>query len=561
MKQPTKPMINFELLAPYNKSVQLMGSWNHWQPIPMKQTAATGVWHINVPLEDGEHEYKYQLVSRSYFAAGETVTVADPRAIEFTLDSHENSIFRVRDGKRLLTSYVWQHDKVLLPPNEQLVIYEMHIGDFGGTVDHKGNFGTLIEKLDYLADLGINAIELMPVNEFPGNHQWGYSLRSLYAVENSYGSPDDLCRLVDECHARGIRVIHDVVYNHMEQEAPLTRIDYGYWFYENNPDPDNLQFGPKFNYEYHDAKINRFPAREHVLGALAQWLILFHMDGLRFDCTRAIKYFELLHWLTDETKKLEGLKPFFTVAEHISQDPTIAGPEAPMNAAWHDNFFRQTVASTIGVESDGRNPFDTTAILNVMDGRRDGFHDPFCTVNYLANHDEMRLLHRLGQVANTFDDAAFRRAKLGPTLLLTSPGIPMIWMGEEFGQATDKSLEPRPLQWDLLANTGNKGLYEHYKALIHFRKNNPALFSDTFEVLCNDPARGIIAFKRWSGDNVVVVAAKLTNTYGGEFDLSESALGDGTWHEAVHGYDLQVVGGHLVDTLAEGEAKIYRRVT
>jgi len=561
MTQGKKAPIHFELLAPYNKSVHLLGSWKDWKPIAMKLDKATGVWHCDVSLADGDYEYKFEVVSQSYFAVGETLTVADPKALESTLDSHENSIVRVRGGKRFLTGYVWQHDHVPLPPNEQIIIYELHIGDFGATANSAGTFAILIEKLDYLADLGINAVEFMPVNEFPGVHQWGYTQRSLYGVENSYGSPDELCRLVDECHARGIRVIHDVVYNHMEQEAPLTKIDYTYWFYQENPDPGYLHFGPKFNYEHKDDNFDRFPARDHVMGALQQWLRLFHMDGLRFDFTRAIKYFELLKWFTDEAEKLEGFKPFFTVAEHIPQDPAIAGAGAPMNAAWHDHFFRQLVATTIGVPSDDRQPFDTNAVLKAMDGRNDGFQSTRCTVNYLSNHDEPRIMYRLGAAAKTFDEAAFRRAKLGATLLLTAPGIPMIWMGEEFGQATDKSLETRPVQWDLLSHDNNRNLREHYKALITLRKSNPALYSDTFETVLNDSRRGIIGFKRWAEDgNVVVVVANLTPNFGGEFAVSEAGLSDGAWHECVYGFDVQVVGGNLVDTLGESEAKVYRRV-
>jgi len=561
MAQPPTAPILFELLAPYNASVQLLGSWNNWQPLAMQRDDETGNWRIEVPLADGDYEYKFQLVSQSYFAVGETVTVADPKALEFTLDSHENSIVRVRDGKRLSTSYEWQYDDVPLPPNEQMIIYEMHIGDFGVTEQGSGTFASVIEKLDYLADLGINAIELMPLNEFPGHHQWGYSQRSLYAVENSYGTPDELCRLVDECHARGIRVIHDAVYNHMEMEAPLTKIDYGYWFYEENPDPEYLQFGPKLNFERWDENFDRYPARDHVLGALHQWLYLFHMDGLRFDCTRALKYFDLLKWLTSEAKHLEGFKPFFTVAEHLPQDPAIAGADGPMDAAWHDTFYRQIVAATLGVVSDDRPPFDTTAVLTALDGRQDGFPSSFNTVHYLTNHDELRVMYRLGEKANTFDEAVFQRAKLGATLLLTAPGLPMIWMGEEFGQATDKSMDPRPLQWELLANQNNKQLHEHYKALIALRKRNPALYSDSFEAVCNDPERGVIAFKRWNDDgNVVIVAANLKPEYAGEFRLAEIGLQDGTWHETVYGYDIPVQGGQLIDTLAESEGKVYTRI-
>lgn len=560
-KKPTAKPILFELLAPYNESVALLGSWNNWEAIPMKKNKR-GIWQTKVKLTDGEYEYKFQVISKSYFAAGETKTVADPKAIHHTLDNHENSVVRIVNGQRVTTTYQWQHDDKPLPGNTQLIIYEMHVGDFRGGAgddsDQPGTFERVIEKLDYLADLGINAIELMPVNEFPGHHSWGYSLRSIYAVENSYGTPDELAHFVDECHARGIRVIHDSVYNHMEAEAPLTQIDFSYWFYEQNPDESSLQFGPKFNYEHYDENLKTFPARDHVRDAMLSWINIFHMDGIRFDCTRALKYYDLLGWLNQEAHNAQGLKPFYTIAEHIPQDATIAGPSGPMDAAWHDNFYRQINASTIGTFFDSRDPLNTDELLRLMDVHKDGFASPFNTIHYLSNHDQERTMYLIGTAANTFDDKAFQRAKLGATLLLTSPGIPMLWMGEELGQATDKSLDPRPVPWELLNQERNQGLFNHYKNLINLRKSQSALYSENFEPVLNDPGRGLMGYKRWNNEGgVVVVVANLAHSDAGKFEINLAGLEDGVWHEAVFNYDVQITGGCLTDTLAESEAKVF----
>ncbi|MDX1992588.1 MAG: alpha-amylase family glycosyl hydrolase [bacterium] len=557
----TTNKVPFEILAPYNKDVMLLGSWNQWKPVPM-QRGDDGIWRLEVPLEDGEYQYKFQMVSLSYFAEGQTVQVADPKALQFTLDSRENSIVRVKGSQRVTTTYEWQHDDKPLPSNDELIIYEMHVGDFrggpGDTDDKQGTFQRVIEKLNYLVDLGVNAIELMPVNEFPGHHAWGYSQRSIYAIENSYGSPDELCRLVDECHARGIRVIHDAVYNHMEMDAPLTKIDYTYWFYREDPSEPALQFGPKFNYEHCDEKLNRFPAREHVIGAMYQWVNLFHIDGIRFDCTRALKYFDLLRWFHDEMHGQVDGKPFYTIAEHVPQDPAIAGPDGPMDAAWHENFYYQMEATVLGIERGGRQPFDTNEVLRLLDGRQDGFGGSLNTVKYHDNHDHDRLAWLLGAAANTYDEAAFRRLKLGATLLLTAPGIPMLWMGQEFGQSTQKQIEPVPLHWSLLENANNQGLFNHYKFLIGLRKSTPALYSNTFEPIANWPERGILAFKRWTdAGGQVVVVANLKDEFAGAFEIGAAGLEDGQWHEGVYNYDVQVEGGCLRDSLAESEVKVY----
>lgn len=554
--------ITFQLFAPYNKDVKLLGSWNDWQPLDMTR-GDDGVWRAEVSLADGDYKYKFQVISLSWFAEGNAVNVADPGAAEFTLDEWENAIARIRGGKRVITSYDWQHEDLPLPANDQLIIYELHVGDFrGGEGDDwegKGTFEGLIQKLDYLQELGITAIEVMPLTEWPGDHSWGYSQRSLFAVENSYGTPDDLCRLVDECHARGIRVIHDMVYNHMEADAPLTQIDYTYWFYRDNPDAGSgLDFGPKFDYDKLDENLNVWPARKHVMDSMRYWVDTYRIDGIRFDCTRAIRYYDLLKWFHDEMHARVEDRPFYTIAEHIPQDPTIAGPDGPMDAAWHDNFFRQISATILGVEHHGRDPFNTEELLRLMDGRRDGFSGPFNTVHYHENHDEDHAMYLLGAKANTFGEAAFRRLKMGASLLLTAPGIPMLWMGQEFGQPTHRNTSRTPAQWNLLNEPLNRGLFEHYKHLINLRKSMPALIGQEYEPVLNIPDRAIIGFKRWNHEgNVVVVVANLKDAFGGDFEVVNAGLEDGVWREVIYGYDVHVQGGRLADRLAESEVKIY----
>jgi 1,4-alpha-glucan branching enzyme len=564
MAAKTGSKVPFELLAPYNEDVVLTGSWDDWKkPIKMKK-GKDGVWRTEVNLSDGDYEYRFKLRSKSYFALDQEVSVSDPKAVEFTLDSHENSVVRVKGGKPIVTNYKWKHDDVPLPDNPDLIIYEAHVRDFrGGQGDERegrGTFEGMIEKLDYLVDLGINAIELMPVNEFPGDYSWGYSQTSLFGVENSYGTPDDLCALIDECHARGIRVIYDAVYNHMDSEAPLTQIDYSYWFVQDNHDEPELQFGPKFDYQHFDTNYQTFPAREHVMSAILFWATEFHIDGIRFDATRAIKHYDLLDWMHDKVHEYINFKPFYTIAEHVPQDPTIAGPNGPMDAAWHENFSKQLMCTILGIPKDGREPFNTTALFDGLDGRREGFIDVYHTIQYIDNHDQDRIMWQLGAYANIFDDAAFRRMKMGASILLTAPGIPMLWMGQEFGFPAERTLEPRPIAWGLLKNERNQGLLNHYKHLTHLRKSNPALTSNNFDSVAEMPDRGIIAYKRWNNEgNIVLVVANLFDRPSGEFSVGNDGLEDGTWREMIFNYDVQIQGGVLTDQLGPSEVKIYIR--
>jgi 1,4-alpha-glucan branching enzyme len=556
--------VEFKLFAPHNEEVALIGSWNDWQRIPMKKDDK-GWWHVAVPLQDGAFTYRFAVKSLSFFMVGEWAEVADPRASQLTMENPESACLTVRNGNAAVTTYQWKHDDKPLPPNDALVIYELHIGDFsGGPGDDangkpKGRFQNVIDKLDYLSSLGINAIELMPCNEFPGERSWGYNPRSIFAVENNYGTPDDFCRLVDECHARGIRVIHDGVYNHSEENAPLTKIDYTYWYHKENPDEPYNRFGPKLDYQHYDENLKVWPARQHVRDAILYWIDNFHIDGIRFDATYLIKHYEFLDWLHDEIFRHiheKAQKPFYTIAENIPQDPTIAGPDGPLDAAWHENFYQQLMSTVIGQPKDGKEPYNIEGLVQVFDPRKDGFDGAFNIVNYLDNHDHERVMWELGQTAKIFDNAAFRRIKLGAALLLTAPGIPMIYMGQEFAESAAKTIGWQRLDWSLLQNESNADLMRFYTGLIKLRTSNRALQSNTYETICNDGERGIFGFKRWEeSGGVVAVIANLKNQYAGEFSVGN--LPDGKWHEYIYNYDVEVQGGVLRDTLAESEVKVY----
>ncbi len=556
--------VEFKLLAPYNETVELIGDWNNWQPVPMKKDKH-GYWKVRVPLEDGEYQYKFRLKSLSYFMQGEMVDIPDPYATHLSGDQWENSCVVIKKGRPVVTSYKWKHDDKPLPSNDKLVIYELHVGDFsGGPGDGTpggsrtpGRFVDVLEKLDYLAELGINAIEFMPIKEFPGDQSWGYMLRSLFTIESAYGTPDDFCRLVDECHARGIRVILDMVFNHSDLEAPLTRIDYQYWYYEQNPDPEELHWGPKFDFGRYDEKHDVFPARKYVLDAINYWIEYFHVDGFRFDAARAIRY-DFLHEAQQFIyNKINGLKPFITIAEHIPQNPAVVQPHGPLDCAWHENFYRQMACTTVGAPQEGREPYNLDGVIyNALNPGTDGFPGAMSVVNYLNSHDENRILWQIGNSGGYFDDAAFRRNKLGAALLLTAPGIPMLWMGEEFGESAPRTMERQALDWVLLDHDRTADLHRYYRGLIHLRRSLPALQGDTFEVVLRDDQRGLIGFKRWNdAGSVVVVVANLKHEYAGEFTVD--ALEDGVWHEYIFNYDNHVQGGTLRDTLAESEVKVF----
>jgi 1,4-alpha-glucan branching enzyme len=366
---------------------------------------------------------------------------------------------------------------------------------------------------------------------------------------------------VDEAHARGMRVVIDGVYNHANSESPLTKIAFEYWYYKDNPDGKDLDWGPKFNYAHYDEKYKVFPARKYVIESIQFWIEKFHIDGIRFDATRAIKDFNVMRELTDAAfAKINGMKPFITIAEHVSEDPTITGRpnEGPMNAAWHDSFGKLLQAIITCHEREGHQPGNLDELETMSDPSKNGYKEGTRTINYITSHDHDREMRMLGEEAKIFDDCAFRRCKLGAAILLTVPGIPMLWMGTEFGFAKEKSLDPRPLDWNLLKNQSNQDLLNITKALAHIRRNNPALRTDNFQVVLKDKERLLFGYKRWDGGgNVVLVVANIKDQPSGEFVIEKVGLEDGKWKDAIHGNEIKVEGGVLKDTLGASEVKIF----
>ncbi len=352
--------IALRLFAPYVDAAAVIGSWNDWRPQPMTRDEQ-GWWRIALTVGDGDYAYQFVVRSKSYFMEGQNATVTDPRALR--LDAQGNAILRVRKGRRRDVEYPWRHDDAPLPPNDHLVIYELYVADFsGGKGDlgrgAKGRIKNVTQKLEYLKSLGVNAIELMPCTAFPGERSWGYNPITSFAFANSYGTPEDLCQLVDECHARGMRVIHDGVYNHSAEDSPLAQIDYTYWYYRDPPDPPDSRFGPKFDYVHFDEHLGIFPARDYARDAVLAWIAAYHLDGIRFDATGLINNHDFLRDLHGAMHATVPGKPFITIAENIPQDPSVAGPDGPLDSAWHENFFQQVMATMVGREFEGHQPFD-----------------------------------------------------------------------------------------------------------------------------------------------------------------------------------------------------------
>ena len=543
--------IEFKLFAPYNKEAALIGSFSNWKEIPMEKDEE-GYFRTRVELEDGVYQYKFRVQSKSWFLEPDQwVDVVDPYATDID-DPTQNALVRIKDGDRIVDTYVWKHDDKPLPADRELVIYEMHVADFsGGEADPlaRGKYEHVVEKLDYLVDLGVNAIELMPLKEYPGDYSWGYNPRYFFAAESSYGTTAELKNLIDECHGRGIRVIIDGIYNHSESSSPLTQIDHDYWYHHAPRDADN-NWGPEFNYELYDENLGTYPARKFIGDTVRYWVQEYHLDGIRFDAARQIANYDFMHWIVQEAKDTAGPKPFYTVAEYIPETPSITNLDGPMDGCWHDSFYHCIVEHICG------DTFDLERLKDAIDCKRQGFLGATNVVNYLSNHDHDRVFAELGDRA-ILDEAAFKRAKLGTVLLMTAVGVPLIGMGEEFGEYKAKTIEQAKIDWTLLGNDMNKGLWEYYKGLIHLRKNNQALYTENIDFFHEDPDSKVFAYTRWNDEGSrVVVVANLSENYLAGYSVPHFPA-NGTWHEWTGNYDVESGDDNITIDLPEYEAKVF----
>ncbi|MDP4149849.1 MAG: malto-oligosyltrehalose trehalohydrolase [Bacteroidota bacterium] len=331
-----------------------------------------------------------------------------------------------------------------LPFNE-LIFYELHVGTF----TREGSFDAIIPKLDQLAALGINAIELMPVNQFPGERNWGYDGVYPYAVQNSYGGPDGLKRLVDACHARGLSVFLDVVFNHFGPEGNY--LD---------------RFAPYFTSNYHTpwGRALNFDGpwsdgvRDYVIGNVLHWFVNYHLDGLRFDAIHeiydrnALSIWEELHSRVRELMRVAG-RPLYMVAESDLNSPRVIRPPDVggwgFDAQWLDDFHH---ALYVFLDPEGLGHYrDFGRLEQLAKAFKDGYvhsgdyvqfrkrkHGASSAgmrgegfVVFSQNHDlpgNRPGGERLAALVN------FERLKLAAGAVLLSPYIPLLFMGEEYGE-------------------------------------------------------------------------------------------------------------------------------
>lgn len=524
--------VTFRVWAPLAPWVRVAGSFNGWDATATDLASeGNGYWSADVPGAAVGDEYRYVLGSPTHWRV-------DPRARAVTR-SNGNGVVTRRD-------YAWRVTDFRMAPWNELVVYELHAASYPDDPTPAGGMlRAVARELGHLRDLGVNAVEIMPAKEFPGDDSWGYNPAHVFAVESHYGGPDALKELVDTAHGLGIAVILDVVYNHFGPSD----IDHSVWQFDGwFQHWDGQEMGGVYFYNDWRAKVHRWgdknrpdygrpEVREFIRDAALMWLDEYRIDGLRFDMTCYIRNahgwdgappgdpsdlggwgWNLLRWVNDEVNRLHPGK--LTLAEDMRQNAAITRPTARGGAGfggqWDDQFHHTLRRAMTEPHDDAR---DVRAVRAAIERRYDD--DAFKRVVYTESHDEVGEVEPNPRGKQRVPEAiqpgrgdgyyAKKRSTLGAAVVFTSPGIPMIFQGQEMLERTQFTGKRGEMDWGKLERFA--GIVALYRDLIRLRRNwfnnTRGLRGHHTSVFHVNERDRVLAFRRWQdggpGDDVVVV--------------------------------------------------------
>jgi 1,4-alpha-glucan branching enzyme len=572
--------VTFLLLAPQKQDVFLLGDFNNWSLQESYQLKKDGDYFwTTISGLDPNTEYAYQ-----YYIDYDK-KIADPYA-EKVLDQSNDKFISATNYPGLKsfptkasgivatfkineTAYNWVNTSFTKPAKEKLVIYELLVRDFST----ESSFQAVINQLDYLQNLGVNALELMPVNEFEGNDSWGYNVSQFFALDKAYGTKNKFKELIDKCHQRGIAVIVDAVFNHSYSQCPLLQM-YPFNnangtttnnpFYNDNHNFQNgaLRFGFDFNHE-------STYTQQYFKDVMSYWITEYKIDGFRLDFTKG---FTNTYYPTSGDQwgnaynqaRIDRLKEyanyvwnthgndFYIILEHLADN----SEEKALADAGMMLWGKMT-------EPYNQNTMGYASNANISWGyyKSRNWNQPNL-VTYMESHDEERLMYKNLQFGNSNGgyavktlNTALSRQELAGLFFFSIPGPKMIWQFGELGY--DISIDQngrtgkKPILWNYKDVSERKKIYDTWATLIAFKKKHEVFSTSdlTFDVA------GLVKRinLKHATNNITIV---------GNFDVVAKTINPnfsktGTWYEYFSSTTKNVTSTSELLTLQPGEYRLY----
>ncbi|PWT76708.1 MAG: 1,4-alpha-glucan-branching protein [Bacteroidetes bacterium] len=580
------------LFAPGKNKAVVLGDFNNWTaspPYQMNQTPDGKYFWIQLNGLTPSVEYAYQFLIDNSLKVADYYTekILDPDNDPSISSSTYPNLKAYPTGKTTgivsilqtkPSSYTWSASSYNRPDKSGLNIYEILVRDF--TVSH--DYKALRDTLNYLQSLGVNAIELMPINEFEGNSSWGYNPSFYFAPDKYYGPKNSLKALIDSCHNRGMAVIMDIVLNHSYGKSPMVQMYFNEatgqpaadnpWYNVTAPH-QSIQFGYDFNHssdatKYFVDRVTKF------------WLTEYKMDGFRFDFTKGFTQKQTtndndlsaydtgrVNILTRIHHAIESVDPnAYVILEHFAanQEEQVLAADGMM--LWGNGNYNFNQA-TMGYLDNNGSDFSQS----IYTAR--GYTQPNL-VSYMESHDEERLMYKnikYGNQAGNYiikgDTAnSLKRNAMASAFYLSIPGPKMIWQFGELGydysrcyQSTNgdggdcnTKTDPKPIRWDYLSQPNRRNLHDVNAAMLKLRNRAPALSSSS---LIQYNLSG--AFK-----SLQVSSTQLNLSVIGDFDVNE-ANGNltfqhaGIWYDYLTGDSLLLSSTTKNFMLAPGEYHVF----
>ena len=569
------------LFAPYKEFVFAIGDFSNWEVDSsnyMLMTPDSNRFWLQINDLIPEKEYIFQ-----YFIDGE-IKIGDPYADKtsdpwndkYITNSTYPNLIEYPYGKTTgiatvfqtaQQAYEWETQNFEPPEITDLVIYEMLIRDF--TTEH--TYQSLIDTLGYLERLGVNAIELMPVNEFEGNISWGYNPSFYFAPDKYYGPKNDLKHFIDVCHSKGIAVLIDLVLNHSYDQSPFVQM----YFDGDNPTEENPWYNVHSNFTNPDAHWgNDFnhesPETQQLVDSINHyWMSEYKVDGFRFDFTKGFgnnikgpndpwgslydaDRIVLLKRMADE---IWNVNPdAYVIFEHLaenSEEKELADYGILLWGNLHYNYGE----ASMGWNENGKSDFSWISY------QERNWNEPH-VIGYMESHDEERVMFKNLSWGNSNANynikdstTAIDRIRLVAAFFFTIPGPKMIWqfgeMGYDYSINFNGRLGPKPVRWDYYDDWRRKYLYDFFSSLIDLKKNYDAFESNDYTLSLNG------AMKRININHVSMSVRIIGNFDVIEDEINPNFLHSGKWYEYFTGDSITVSNLNEPIILQAGEYRIY----